>query len=223
MTMSRVFAALAATTMLITLAASCGDDDAESAVATSPATAAAETAAPETQPSSDDTAVCTPYIDVTLAFNGLSLIRPTLVPMLDQIDATAPTEIANELATMVAAARTVIESEGQDFAAFEAPEFAAAEGVVDPWMFEHCPFAETAEITASEYKFEGFGDELAAGPGRRPPDERRERAARAHTDAEERRRRRVMGRAARTAGGASHDQGHRGRRDVRSPRRDRAD
>ena len=163
MRMARALAALAATTTLIVVAASCGDDDTESgAEASAPAAAATDVAASETDPPSDDTAVCAPYIDLTLAFNGEPDL-PTLVPMLDEIDANAPTEIADELGTMMAAARSVIESDGQDFAAFEAPEFGAAQAVVDPWIFERCPFDQTAEVTATEYAFDGLGDELAAG------------------------------------------------------------
>ena len=53
-----------------------------------------------------------------------------------------------------------------DFASFESPEFAAAQGTVDPWMFEHCEFDQKEEVTASEYKFEGLP--TSSTPGRPP-------------------------------------------------------
>ena len=83
------------------------------------------------------------------------------MPLLDEVDENAPEDLADPVAVMTGAARTVVET--GDFAAFESPEFAAAQGTVDPWMFEHCEFDQKAEVTASEYKFEGVPSELDAG------------------------------------------------------------
>ena len=41
--------------------------------------------------------------------------------------------------------------------------YAAAQGTVDPWMFEHCEFDQKEEVTASEFKFEGLPSEFDAG------------------------------------------------------------
>ena len=114
----------------------CGDDDDEAAAA------------------------CEPWTAINAQFNG-EPNPDTLVPLLDEFDETAPEEIADSVAVMTGAARTVVET--GDFAAFESPEFSAAQGEVDPWMFENCDFDETAEVTASEYKFEGVPDEFDAG------------------------------------------------------------
>ena len=172
----RLAVAIAAT--LVAALAACGDDDDDSAAAdttaaaaTTPTTgvaattaAAADTtaAAPGAGGGGDETAVCDPYIDVSLAFNG-EPDPAALVPMLDEIEAKAPAEIAAELGTMVDAGRKVMESQGQDFSAFETVEFAEAQGTVDPWMYEHCPFENKAEVTAADFSFEGIPSEVAAG------------------------------------------------------------
>jgi hypothetical protein len=114
----------------------CGDDDDEAAAA------------------------CDPWIAINAEFNE-EPNPDTLVPLLDEFDETAPEEVADSVAVMTGAARTVVET--GDFAAFDSPEFTEAQGEVDPWMFENCDFDETAEVTASDYKFDGVPDEFDAG------------------------------------------------------------
>jgi hypothetical protein len=105
-------------------------------------------------------AVCEPYIGVTLQFNG-EPDPATIGPLLDAIDEHAPGELKDPLGVMTGTARTAIKD--GDFDAFESPDFAAAQSEVDPWMFEHCKFDETAEVTAADYKFTGVPAELDAG------------------------------------------------------------
>ena len=105
-------------------------------------------------------AACEPYIAINAQFNE-EPDPETLAPLLDEFDETAHEDIGDSAAVMTEAARSVIET--GDFAAFESPEFAAAQGEVDPWMFDNCDFDETAEVTASEYEFEGVPDEFDTG------------------------------------------------------------
>ena len=110
--------------------------------------------------SAEAAAVCEPYLGVTAQFNG-EPDPATITPLLDAVDENAPEDLAEPLGVMTGAARQVVET--GDFASFESPEFAAAQGTVDPWMFEHCEFDQKEEVTASEYKFEGLPSELDAG------------------------------------------------------------
>jgi hypothetical protein len=119
--------------------AACGDDDDDGAAAA---------------------AACDPYVAITNSFNG-EPDPATLTPLLDELDANAPEEIAGSVAVMTGAARTALET--GDFASFETAEFGDAQSEVDPWMFENCDFDQTAEVTASEYEFEGVPEELEVG------------------------------------------------------------
>ena len=109
-----------------------------------------------------EAAVCEPYLGVTEQFNT-EPDPATLGTLLDQVDEEAPEDLAESLSVMTGAARQVLDSGGEDFAAFETPEFAEAQGEVDPWMFENCDFDGTEEATATEYEFEGLPDEMDAG------------------------------------------------------------
>lgn len=107
-------------------------------------------------------AACEPYLGVTAAFNG-EPDPATLTPMLDALDENAPDDIKDSVAVMTSAARQVMDSGGEDFSAFEAPEFGEAQNEVDPWMFDNCAFEEKEEVTAKDYEFEGLEDEYDAG------------------------------------------------------------
>ena len=104
--------------------------------------------------------ICEPYLAVSLAMNG-EPDPATLGPLLDDIDENAPEDLEESLGVMTTAAREVLET--GDFAPFESPEFAEAQGEVDPWMFEECDFDGTEEVTAEDYSFDGLPDELDAG------------------------------------------------------------
>ena len=113
--------------------------------------------------SDDDTAapaVCEPYLGVTAQFSG-EPDPATITPLLDAVDENAPEDLAEALGVMTGAARQVVET--GDFTSFESPEFGAAQSTVDPWMFENCEFDQKAEVTASEYEFDGMPSEFDAG------------------------------------------------------------
>ena len=133
------------------------------APATTEATAEETTAEESTaEASGDEPAACAPYIEVTLAFSGEP--DPTsLTGWLDELDADPPSDITEALGVMTSAARSVLDSGGEDFSAFEAPEFAEAQAEVDPWMFENCEFDQKEEVTAADYSFEGLEDTYEAG------------------------------------------------------------
>lgn len=174
-TRRHVAAALALVALTGGVLAGCGDDDSDAtdtettAAAGDAASDTTASAATETEKATEATGaseasseVCTTYAEVTMAFSG-EPDPDELMPMLDTLDAEAPDEIADSLEVMTAAARSVIESGGEDFSAFEAPEFGEAQGEVDPFMFENCEFDAKVEVTATEYSFEGMPDEVSAG------------------------------------------------------------
>ena len=103
------------------------------------------------------------YADITVAFSGPPPDPATLTPLLDTLESGAPEEIAEQVGVMTTAARSVLDSNGEDFSAFEAPEFAEAQSEVDPYMFENCEFDEKVEVTAADYSFDGIPTELPAG------------------------------------------------------------
>ena len=108
----------------------------------------------------DAAAVCEPYLGVTAQFNG-EPDPATVGTLLDEVDANAPEDLAESLSVMTSGARQVVET--GDFSALESPEFGEAQAEVDPWMFDECDFDQKAEVSASEYKFEGLPDELDTG------------------------------------------------------------
>ncbi len=181
--MTRTRRQVVATLMLVGLTAGmlagCGDDDSEATDTGTDTTAAGDAGASDTTAAdgtetteaagTDDATgasaeVCTAYGDISMALGGDGEPDPdALNTMLDTLDAEAPEEIADSLQVMIAGARTVIESGGEDFSAFEEPEFGEAQGEVDPYLFENCEFDAKAEVTAREYSFEGMPDEIEAG------------------------------------------------------------
>jgi hypothetical protein len=182
--MTRTRRQVVATLMLVGLSAGvlagCGDDDDSDATDTGTETTAAgddgatdttaaddggtetteETDSPDASGASAE--VCTTYADVTAAFSG-EPDPDELAPMLDTLDEEAPEEVADSMEVMTSAARTVIDSGGEDFSAFESPEFSEAMGEVDPYLFENCEFDTKLEATGTEYSFDGMPDEVEAG------------------------------------------------------------
>lgn len=133
-------------------------------------TAATETTAtePSTAPDTSGTGmdastepdVCEPYLQVSAAFAG-EPDPATIGELLDQVDATAPAEIADQVAVLTGGARTVLDT--GDFSVFEQPDFSAAVAAADGWVVENCVFATTTEIVATEYEYDGQADEYPAG------------------------------------------------------------
>jgi hypothetical protein len=143
--------------------AGCGDDDDSSSdTTTTESTDSTDTTADGA--ASGTEAACTAYADITVALSGDAEPDPAAIEALvTTLEEEAPDEIAEPMGVMIDAVNTVLESNGEDFSAFEAPEFAEAQGEVDPYMFENCEFAASYEVVAKDYSFEGIPDEVPAG------------------------------------------------------------
>lgn len=79
-------------------------------------------------------------------------------PLLSEIEETAPQEIREEAATVVATVRAGAEDPSE----FQRPEFGEAEKAIDDYVLEHCGY-ETVEVDAVEYAFQGVPATLPAG------------------------------------------------------------
>jgi uncharacterized cupredoxin-like copper-binding protein len=117
----------------------------------------------------DIDAVCEAYTEITFAFNAepegdpAEFLQNTVVPLIETLEANAPSEVADSLGVMTSAAQQVVDSGGEDFSAFEAPEFSEAQSEVDPYMFENCTYDATYEVSLIDYAFEGMPSEIEAG------------------------------------------------------------
>jgi len=166
-THARRFAA--ATILAVSSAAllgACGDDggDAQSSGTTEAAeTTEADTTTEGTEGGGDNAEVCSAYAEVTIGLSAEDADPAALMTQLDTLDEQAPEEIAEPLGVLIAAARQVIDSGGEDFSAFETPEFGMAQGQVDPYIYEQCEFDAKAEVAGKDYLFEGLPSEIASG------------------------------------------------------------
>lgn len=79
-------------------------------------------------------------------------------PLLTEIEKTAPEEIQEEAATVVA----TIRAGAEDPSEFQRPEFGEAEEAIDHYVLENCGY-ETVEVRAVDFAFEGVPETLAAG------------------------------------------------------------
>lgn len=168
-TTRRRAAALAAVALSASMVlGACGDDDEPEAGDRTTTTAAAGvgTATSTPEAGGDTAKACKAYVDITIAMNGepagdpAAFFEKTIAPLAEELDANKPEEIADSLSTMLAA---VDEAKTKGFDAFGTPEFSAAQGEVDPFMFENCEFDQKLEISAKEYAFEGIPAEVKAG------------------------------------------------------------
>ena len=104
---------------------------------------------------------CDAYTSLNAQFGGQPDL-PTVKALAAQLGAEKDkTGVAAELTVMLAAVDAAATG---DMSKFESAEFSMAKGTVDPWMYEHCPFAHRIEIQAVEYGFVGLPGELPAGP-----------------------------------------------------------
>jgi hypothetical protein len=83
-----------------------------------------------------------------------------LAPNRELIEANAPDEVADEIATMLGALDELLAT--GDFAAFETPEFAAASNTVYPYLIEGCGLSPL-DVEATDYAFSGVPEQLDAG------------------------------------------------------------
>lgn len=164
-TRRRLAAATALLACLAGVLTGCGDDDdsGDGTTTTEADGTTTESTAGDGGEAAAGAEVCDAYADITVAFSGPPPDPATLTPLLDTLESGAPEEIAEQVGVMTTAARSVLDSNGEDFSAFEAPEFAEAQSEVDPYMFENCEFDEKVEVTAADYSFDGIPTELPAG------------------------------------------------------------
>jgi hypothetical protein len=130
--------------------AACGDDDDPPAAS----------ASAEAEPEGDDATACDTWLEIADAFNGEPTVEQ-MDPLFDELTANAPGEIADDIDVAVTTARHVLET--GDFAAFETPEMGEALSNTDGYFFDACEADEKIEVTAVDYAFTGFPDELGAG------------------------------------------------------------
>ena len=141
------------------LLAGCGDDGDDEAKDDTATTASAEDAGIQS--------ACDAYTDISKAMGEMPerdpavYLKETVMPLVKKLDANKPAEVEGEVDTMVAAATKA--GETGDMSAFEAPEFAKAQGTVDPYMFNNCDFDNKVEVSGKEYAFEGLSDTMPTG------------------------------------------------------------
>lgn len=82
-------------------------------------------------------------------------------PRLDELDATSPDELSDEVATFVTGAREF--GDTGDFASVENDEVQAAEQEINDHLFDGCP-GERLDVVAIDFAFEDLPDAVAAGP-----------------------------------------------------------
>ncbi|MGH9137147.1 MAG: hypothetical protein ACRD0G_08880 [Acidimicrobiales bacterium] len=82
-------------------------------------------------------------------------------PLGDDVVASAPDEIADEVEVLSAAIDEVAET--GDFGAFETPEAAAADDSLNEFVADECGSA-TVDVTAADFRFEGVPEHVGAGP-----------------------------------------------------------
>lgn len=174
------------------LLAGCGDDDdADPVAGTTPdavvttdgahhtvADTVADTAAdaddeptadPVTETTSADPAgiddiaeFCDAYTEITILMSG-EPDPAAIAANVEIVKASAPSEIAAHTSVMTDAVDAVLASNGEDFSAMEAPEFSAAQGEVDPFVFENCEFDGRVRVVGQDYSFDGLPDTIDGG------------------------------------------------------------
>lgn len=160
---------LAAFVLLAGVPAACGDDDADDAASEA---ASAVSAAP----ASGDTdrfcaAIVETYTTMNRTFAGidettteeefaqiLADLGRTVLPLYDELEATAPDDLTDAVERRLLVGRQAIETGEEDLS----PEAKEAERVVDEFVVSECDVS-TREVTMTEYAFSGLPDELDAG------------------------------------------------------------
>lgn len=92
---------------------------------------------------------------------GLEELTNQMDPLLEDIEANTPDEIAAETQTILDGVRTALD-EG-DPAATESPEFLEADLAMDEYVYENCELENRQEIVAVNYAFEGVPEEMPSG------------------------------------------------------------
>jgi hypothetical protein len=172
--MRRVVRAAATTLVggvLIAGLAACGDDDEDAG------TDASDEGATTTEASEEggDLAAASASPEFCEGFHGLdtafanapedpaqleAFVTEQVDPNVALIEANIPTEVGDSIETMLAGVEE-LKATG-DMAAFQTPEFAAAQGEVYPWLADGCGW-QSLDVTGVDFAFEGVPEELEAG------------------------------------------------------------
>ncbi len=132
---------------LAALTAACGDDDDTSSGTTT--TPAAETVSVE---------ACDAFVGLSGAFAG----DPAAAgPALEAFETTAPAEVADDAAAVVAGYQTMLD--GGDPSALGSEEFVAASSAIADLYFAGCDTSAELDVAGIDYGFEGLPEEIDAG------------------------------------------------------------
>ena len=133
-------------------AAACGDDD-------DTGTAGDETTVPDAAEAAEvSTEACDAYVGLSGAMMGDPAAAGDLFAAFES---TAPDDLADDAATIVATFTTL--AEGGDPSAFADPEYVAASAAVADAYFEGCETSAELDVEGVDYGFEGLPSEVAAG------------------------------------------------------------
>jgi hypothetical protein len=163
---------VAAAAIVALLAAGCGDDDDDTTAGDSPLEADAASddggdvaaycdavVALETAPDPDvDFQTATPE---EVAEAARTAARETYQPLVDDVVAVAPDELAEHADVMVGAMEELAQS-GDFETVFGDPAVAAAEEALHAYDLENCGW-NVVDVTTTEYEFGGLPTELEAG------------------------------------------------------------
>lgn len=170
----RLGAAVLALMLLTATATACSDDDADEDVAV------ADPIGDDTGTDGDGDGDVGAYCDASLAIEtapepeidfetatpeeqaeaAKTFATNDLLPLADEVVATAPEEVAGDVAVLVGALEDVAET--GDFAAFETEEAEAASKRLHEFDLESCGW-NAVDVTAVDYSFEGVPDAIDAG------------------------------------------------------------
>jgi hypothetical protein len=133
-------------------AAACGDDDDTST----------DTGDETTVPDADAAEVSVEACDAYVGLSGAMLGDPAAAgDLFAAFESTAPEDLADDAATVVATYTTL--AEGGDPSAFAEPEYVAASTAVADAYFEGCDTVAELDVQGVDYGFEGLPAEVAAG------------------------------------------------------------
>ena len=91
---------------------------------------------------------------------ALAAFGALLAPFIEEIQAAAPPEIADDVTTVTDTVTEALES--GDNALFESEEYVAADGAINDFLVANCGL-ESVSVSATEYEFTGIPDTLSAG------------------------------------------------------------
>jgi hypothetical protein len=132
-------------------AAACGDDD-DTATGD-------ETTVPDT---ADAAVVSGEACDAYVGLSGALMGDPAAADdLFAAFESTAPDDLADEAATVVATFASL--AEGGDPSAFADPEYVAASAAVADAYFEGCETVAELDVQGIDYGFEGLPSEVATG------------------------------------------------------------